>query len=95
MPAYLVHRVDREVAVVRPNRREADVGDVLDYKRHHRIPDFLVPMYLCAQTARADVGLLSPLPMFEMYSRSARHFSCRPIPISVGRRTDESVKEAS
>jgi hypothetical protein len=33
-------------------------------------------MYLCAQTARVDVGLLSPLPMFEIYLRSARH-SCR------------------
>jgi hypothetical protein len=33
-------------------------------------------MYLWAQTARVDVGLLSPLPLFEIYLRSARH-SCR------------------
>jgi hypothetical protein len=36
------------------------------------LPDFIVPMYLCAQTARVDIGLVPALPMFEIYLRSAR-----------------------
>ena len=45
-------------------------------KRYHRIPDFFGSyVSLCADRA-GDVGLLSPLPMFEIYLRSARH-SCR------------------
>ncbi len=56
----------------RRNKAASLVGGTLIQLPIAYFSRFLVPIHLCGQTAQADSGPLSALPMFEMYLRSAR-----------------------